>query len=139
VNTPLTTLQNSAPHHTAICIVSLPTLSFIKCNQLFSDSYYIHSPKFMNINCNFVTYTLHTNRKTNISQNITHTTNQYARTHTHTHACTHTHTYTHNHFTALCTVQDNLGEPVPEKTFIHSYLSWSSLLTSSGCNNDTET
>jgi len=34
------------------------------------------------------------------------------------------HTCTHNHFTALWI----LGEPVPEETFTHSHLSWSSVI-----------
>jgi len=43
---------------------------------------------------------------------------------------THTHTHTHNCFTALWLdfVRDNLGEPVPEETFTHSNLSWSSIV-----------
>jgi len=46
----------------------------------------------------------------------------------HTHARMHKHTHTHNHFMALDFVRDNLGEPVPEETFTHSYLSWSSIM-----------
>ena len=41
---------------------------------------------------------------------------------------THTHTHTHNRFTALDFVQENTGEPVPEETFTHSHLSWSSII-----------
>jgi len=38
-------------------------------------------------------------------------------------------THTHNHFTALWNfVWDNPGEPVPEETFTHSHLSWSSII-----------
>jgi len=38
------------------------------------------------------------------------------------------HTYTHHRFTALWTVRNNPGEPVPEETFTHSQLSWSSVI-----------
>ena len=42
---------------------------------------------------------------------------------------THTHTHTHNRFTALrIFVWDNSDEPVPEETFTHSHLSWSSIV-----------
>jgi len=41
---------------------------------------------------------------------------------------THTHTHTHNHFTAVWIVWDNPGEPVPEETFTHSHLLWSSIV-----------
>jgi len=37
--------------------------------------------------------------------------------------------HTHNHFTALEFVRDNPGEPVPEETFTHSHLSWSSIIS----------
>jgi len=41
----------------------------------------------------------------------------------------HTHTHTHTPFYgSLDFVRDNLGEPVPEETFIHSHLSWSSIV-----------
>ena len=41
--------------------------------------------------------------------------------------------YNYNHFTALWTfvlgfVRDNPGELVPEETFTHSHLSWSSII-----------
>jgi len=36
--------------------------------------------------------------------------------------------HTHNRFTALDSVRDNPGEPVPEETFTHSHLSWSSII-----------
>jgi len=40
-----------------------------------------------------------------------------------------THTHTHNHFMAsLDYVRDNMGEPLPEETFTHSHLSWSSVI-----------
>ena len=39
------------------------------------------------------------------------------------------HTHTHSHFMALWNFfRDNLGEPVPEETFTHSHLSWSSVV-----------
>jgi len=39
------------------------------------------------------------------------------------------HTHTHNRFMALWIFfWDYLGEPVPEETFTHSYLSWSSII-----------
>jgi len=51
-------------------------------------------------------------------------------THTHTHAHTHTHTHTHTHpsYGSLNSVWDNPGELVPEETFTHSHLSWSSVI-----------
>ena len=49
-------------------------------------------------------------------------------THARTHARTHTHTHTHNHFTVLDFVQDYPDESVPEETFTHSHLSWSSII-----------
>ena len=36
--------------------------------------------------------------------------------------------YNYNHFTAQDFVWDNQGEPVPKVTFIHSHLSWSSII-----------
>ena len=47
-------------------------------------------------------------------------------THMHTH--THTHTHTQLFFSSLDSVWDNPGEPVPEETFTHSHLSWSSVI-----------
>jgi len=35
---------------------------------------------------------------------------------------------THNRFTALWTLQDNPGVPVPEETFTHSHVPWSSVI-----------
>jgi len=48
--------------------------------------------------------------------------------HTHTHPLTHTHTHTHIQliYGSLDFVWDNPGELVPEETFTHSHLSWSS-------------
>jgi len=41
----------------------------------------------------------------------------------------HTHTHTHTPFYgSMDFVGDNLGEPVPEETFTHSHLSWSSIV-----------
>jgi len=40
---------------------------------------------------------------------------------------THTHTHAQPFYGFLDFVQDNLGEPVPEETFTHSHLSWSSI------------
>jgi len=40
-----------------------------------------------------------------------------------------THTHTHNHFMAVEFVRDNPGEPVPEETFTHSHLLWSSIVS----------
>jgi len=41
----------------------------------------------------------------------------------------HTHTHTHNPFyNSLDFVRDNPGELVPEETFTHSHLSWSSII-----------
>jgi len=48
--------------------------------------------------------------------------------HAHTHARTHTHTHTHTHNRFTDSSRDNLGEPVPEETFTHSHLSWSSVI-----------
>ena len=44
--------------------------------------------------------------------------------------CTHTHTHTHiqSFYGSLDFVRDNLGEPVPEETFTHSHLLWSSVI-----------
>ena len=44
---------------------------------------------------------------------------QQLSTSKHTHTLTHTHSLTHT---------NNLGEPVPEETFTHSHLSWSSVI-----------
>jgi len=54
------------------------------------------------------------------------------------HACTHTHAHTRMHahmhahtqpfYSSLDSVRDNPGEPVPEETFTHSHLSWSSVI-----------
>ena len=54
----------------------------------------------------------------------------HARMHARTHARTHTHTHTHTQlfYGSLDSVRDNLGEPVPEETFTHSHLSWSSVI-----------
>jgi len=41
---------------------------------------------------------------------------------------THTHTHTNRFCGSLDFVRDNPGEPVPEETFIHSHLSWSSFI-----------
>ena len=46
--------------------------------------------------------------------------------HTHTHM--HTHTHTQPFYGSLDFVQDNEGEPIPEETFTHSHLSWSSFI-----------
>jgi len=45
-------------------------------------------------------------------------------------ARTHAHTDTHTQpfYGSLDFVWDNLGEPVPEETFTHSHLSWSSII-----------
>jgi len=48
--------------------------------------------------------------------------------HTHTHTLTVSHTHTQPFYGSLDFVQDNLGEPVPEETFTHSHLSWSSVI-----------
>jgi len=42
---------------------------------------------------------------------------------------THTHTNTQPFYGSLNSVRDNLGEPIPEGTFTHSYLSWSSVIS----------
>jgi len=48
------------------------------------------------------------------------------------HTCTNAHTHTHAHpqpfYCSLDFVRYNLGEPVPEETFTHSHLSWSSVI-----------
>jgi len=41
---------------------------------------------------------------------------------------THTHTHTQAFYDSLDFVRDNSGEPVPEETFTHSHLSWSSIV-----------
>jgi len=41
---------------------------------------------------------------------------------------THYNTHTHNHFSALDSLRDTPGELVPEETFTHSHLSWSSVI-----------
>jgi len=38
-------------------------------------------------------------------------------------------THTQLFYSCLDFVRDNLGEPVPEETFTHSHLSWSSIVT----------
>jgi len=43
------------------------------------------------------------------------------------HSCTHTHTHTHT-TVSWPSVRDYPGEPVPEETFTHSHLSWSSTI-----------
>jgi len=45
-----------------------------------------------------------------------------------THIHTHTHTHTQPFYGSLDFVRDNPGELVPEETFIHSHLSWSSII-----------
>ena len=40
----------------------------------------------------------------------------------------HLHTHTQPFYSCLDFVQDNPGEPVPEETFTHSHLSWSSVI-----------
>ena len=45
----------------------------------------------------------------------------------HTH--THTHTHTQLFYGSLAFVRDNPDEPVPEETFTHSHLSWSTIMT----------
>jgi len=47
-------------------------------------------------------------------------------THARTHARTHTHTQPF--YGCLDFVWDNSGQPVPEETFTHSHLSWSSII-----------
>jgi len=53
----------------------------------------------------------------------------------HAHTCTNTHTRTHAHthtqlfYGSLDSVRVNLGEPIPEGTFTHSHLSWSSIIS----------
>jgi len=42
---------------------------------------------------------------------------------------THTHTYTQPFYGSLDFVRNNPGEPVPEETFAHSHLSWSSIVS----------
>jgi len=75
----------------------------------------------------------------NDSETHTHTdTFVCRRTHTHIHMHTHTHTHTHTQqqqqqqqqpfYGSMDFVQDNPGEPVPEATFTHSHLSWSSIV-----------
>jgi len=44
------------------------------------------------------------------------------------HISTHTHMHTQLFYGSLEFVQDNPGEPVPEETFTHSHLSWSSVV-----------
>jgi len=41
---------------------------------------------------------------------------------------THTHIHTQPFYDSLDSLRDNLGKPVPEETFTHSHLSWSSLI-----------
>ena len=48
--------------------------------------------------------------------------------HAHTHTHTHTHTHSQSFYGSMDFVQDNPGEPVPEETFTHSHLSWSSVV-----------
>jgi len=48
--------------------------------------------------------------------------------HMHTHMCAYTHTHTQPFYGLLDFVRDNPGEPVPEETFTHSRLSWSSVI-----------
>ena len=45
--------------------------------------------------------------------------------------CTHTHTHTQPFYGSIDFVWDNLGELLPEETFTHSHLSWSSIVPSS--------
>ena len=53
----------------------------------------------------------------------------HARTHAHTHTHTHkTHTHTQPFYSSKDIVRDNPVEPVPEETFTHSQLSWSSVI-----------
>jgi len=42
---------------------------------------------------------------------------------------THTNTHTQLFYDSLYFIRDNLGEPVPEETFTHSHLSWSSIVS----------
>jgi len=51
-----------------------------------------------------------------------------SHTHTHTHTCARAHTHTQLFYGSLDFVRDNLSEPVPEETCIHSHLSWSSVI-----------
>jgi len=44
------------------------------------------------------------------------------------HTNTHTHTHTQPFYGSMDFVPDNRGEPVPEETFTHSHLSWSSII-----------
>jgi len=46
----------------------------------------------------------------------------------HMHAHTHARTHTHLSYGSVYSVQDNPGEPLPEETFTHSHLSWSSIV-----------
>ena len=48
------------------------------------------------------------------------------RIHRETAGTTETHTHAHNRFMALDFVRGNTGELVPEETFAHSHLTWSS-------------
>jgi len=49
-------------------------------------------------------------------------------THTHSHAHTHTHTHTKPFYGSMDFVRDNPREPVPEETFTHLPLLWSSIV-----------
>ena len=44
------------------------------------------------------------------------------------HTRTHTHAHAQSFYSSLDFVQDNLGKQVPEETFTHSHLSWSSIV-----------
>jgi len=48
--------------------------------------------------------------------------------HTHMHMHAHTHTQTQPFYRSIDVVQDNPGEPLPEETFTHSHLLWSSII-----------
>jgi len=43
------------------------------------------------------------------------------------HACVHAHLHTQPFYGSLDFVRDNSSEPIPEETFTHSHLSWSSI------------
>jgi len=54
----------------------------------------------------------------------THNLTEQIRMHTHTH----THTHTQPFYGSMDFLRDNPGEPVPEETFTHSHLSWSTIV-----------
>ena len=65
-------------------------------------------------------------RKILLNRNPEHGSTLISNTHTHTH--TRTHTHTQPFYGSMDFARDNPGELVPEETFTHSHLSWSSIV-----------